>query len=190
MSLKGSAALCSTRHGSLVTFDEVAVINWEEQLTLDPKNHLVTPHARDFLRVKGAPGNYQLSLIFRDHQPTNSHFVVPNIMANGVNNLTADEQINIAINLTLQQNLSINPTVDWWINATTQSGEQYSYVYPEGWKAGESRTIANPLLNISEFEIFSGTLAKGSYTLNFCIDNNLDNVKDCTWENSATIEIE
>lgn len=119
------------KNSSLVIFDEVAVINWEEQLILDPENHLVTPHARDFLRVEGA-GNYQLSLIFREHQPTNSHFVVPGIMANGVNNLTADEQTNIAINLTLQQNLSNNPAVDWWINATTQSGEQYSYVYPEG----------------------------------------------------------
>lgn len=177
------------KNSALAIFDELAVINWEEQLTLEQETNLVTPHARDFLRIEGTPGDYQLSLTFRQYQPTNSHFVIPRITANETNNLIANEQSNITVNLALQQNLSNNPAVDWWINATTPTGEQFSYVHPEGWKPGEFRTIANPLLDIPIFEIFNGTLAKGSYTLNFCIDNNLDNVKDCTWEDSATIDI-
>lgn len=103
--------------------------------------------------------------------------------------MIANEQSNIAVNLSLQHNLSTNPALDWWISATTNTGEQFSYVHSEGWKSGEFRTIANPLLDIPTFEIFNGTLAKGSYTLNFCIDNNFDNIKDCTWEDSATIDI-
>ncbi|MDH5552090.1 MAG: CapA family protein [Nitrosomonas sp.] len=178
------------KNSALAIFDELAVINWEEQLTLEQETNLVTPHARDFLRVEGTPGDYQLSLTLRQYQPTNSHFVMPRITANETNNLIANEQSNITVSLALQHNLSHNPAVDWWISATTSTGEQFSYVYPEGWKSGELRTIANPLLDIPTFEIFNGTLAKGNYMLNFCIDNNLDNIKNCTWEDSATIEIE
>lgn len=50
-------------------FDEIAVVNWEE--TLDPLTGPVldTPHARDFLRVQGSPGTYDLALTFRTYKP-------------------------------------------------------------------------------------------------------------------------
>jgi len=50
-------------------FDEIAIVNWEE--TLDPMTGPVvdTPHARDFLRVQGPSGTYQLALTFRRYRP-------------------------------------------------------------------------------------------------------------------------
>jgi poly-gamma-glutamate capsule biosynthesis protein CapA/YwtB (metallophosphatase superfamily) len=51
-------------------FDELALVSWEE--TLDPLTGpaLDTPHARDFLRVQGLEGTYQLALTFRKYRPT------------------------------------------------------------------------------------------------------------------------
>jgi hypothetical protein len=51
------------------SFDELAIVNWEE--TLDPLLGPVldTPHARDFLRVEGSAGSYELALTFRTYRP-------------------------------------------------------------------------------------------------------------------------
>lgn len=50
-------------------FDDIAIINWEEVFAGDGETSLATPHARDFLRVKAAPGSYRLSLNFRAYRP-------------------------------------------------------------------------------------------------------------------------
>ena len=46
-------------------FDELAVINWEETVSLSEGATLSTPHARDFLRISGSPGTHGLTLTFR-----------------------------------------------------------------------------------------------------------------------------
>ncbi len=178
------------RGDSLAIFDEFAVINWEEQVVIGQENNLITPHARDFLRVEGAPGEYHLSLKFRKYQPVNSHFVGLSLTANNVNHITSNEQTGIAIKLKLQQHLPDNPLVDWWVNVITQTGEQFSYVLPTGWQAGQFRAITSPLVNIPEFSVFSGRLPKGDYRVSFCIDTNVDTQRNCVLEESVTIEIE
>jgi len=51
-------------------FDELAIVSWEE--VLDPLGGPVldTPHARDFLRVQGPIGEYELALTFRSYRPS------------------------------------------------------------------------------------------------------------------------
>lgn len=52
---------------ALASFDEIAVISWEDNIT---NNSLIeTPHAKDFLRVSGTPGQYQLELTFSRRVP-------------------------------------------------------------------------------------------------------------------------
>ena len=51
------------------SFDELAIVNWEEALDPLAAPVLGTPHARDFLRVQGPPGSYQLALTFRSYRP-------------------------------------------------------------------------------------------------------------------------
>jgi poly-gamma-glutamate capsule biosynthesis protein CapA/YwtB (metallophosphatase superfamily) len=40
--------------------DDVAIINWEQQLDPSGVTPVATPHARDFLRVEAAPGTHQI----------------------------------------------------------------------------------------------------------------------------------
>jgi hypothetical protein len=79
--------------------------------------------------------------------------------------------------------------VDWWVYATTDTGQHFSYVYPHGWQTGDIRTIANPQIDIANFDLFNGSLPQGRYSVHFCIDKNLDNKKDCHWQDSLTIEV-
>ena len=51
--------------GGRVALDELALLSWEELGDLDAGIALATPHGRDFLRIEGIPGDYQLSLTFR-----------------------------------------------------------------------------------------------------------------------------
>ncbi|MES9850163.1 MAG: hypothetical protein ABW145_17405, partial [Candidatus Thiodiazotropha sp.] len=53
----------------LAVADEIAVVNWEASEILSGSLSYSTPHARDFLRVNGSPGNYVLNLIFNRYQP-------------------------------------------------------------------------------------------------------------------------
>jgi hypothetical protein len=48
-----------------VIVDDLALIAWEEQAGLDQAVTFDTPHARDFLRVKGPAGDYCLTLTFQ-----------------------------------------------------------------------------------------------------------------------------
>ncbi len=51
----------------IAAFDEIAVINWEEQI--GNESLLKVPHARDFLKVQASPGTVRLRLTFISHQP-------------------------------------------------------------------------------------------------------------------------
>jgi hypothetical protein len=53
---------------ALAIFDEIAVISWENKITADLQIQI--PHAKDFLRINGTPGNHKLSLTFGRHVPT------------------------------------------------------------------------------------------------------------------------
>ncbi|MES9889994.1 MAG: CapA family protein [Candidatus Thiodiazotropha sp.] len=53
----------------LAVADEIAVVNWETPEFLSGSLSYGTPHARDFLRVNGSPGNYVLNLTFNRYQP-------------------------------------------------------------------------------------------------------------------------
>lgn len=50
---------------SMLMFDDLAIIGWEAQVDGTGATPLVTPHARDFLRIVAAPGRYQVTLTFR-----------------------------------------------------------------------------------------------------------------------------
>ena len=47
---------------AMVMFDDLAIIAWEQEVGTTP---LVTPHARDFLRVEAAPGKHTLVITTR-----------------------------------------------------------------------------------------------------------------------------
>jgi hypothetical protein len=51
----------------LLSFDDMALIAWDEDLEIGAP--LDTPHARDFLRVEGVPGEVNLELVFQSYQP-------------------------------------------------------------------------------------------------------------------------
>lgn len=57
------------RGEGIIYFDELAVISWEEAVDLTGASELATPHARDFLRVRGQPGEQVLRLVFRSYRP-------------------------------------------------------------------------------------------------------------------------
>jgi hypothetical protein len=63
------------RHGApregrgRVAWDELAIVGWEETLPVGVPSTLEAPHARDFLRVGGAPGLHRLTLTLRRHRP-------------------------------------------------------------------------------------------------------------------------
>ena len=57
------------RGEGLVSYDEVAIVTWEESFSLSAGFELKTPHVRDFLRVEGPPGDYTAELVYRVHQP-------------------------------------------------------------------------------------------------------------------------
>lgn len=52
---------------AIATFDELAVISWEQEIQIDQP--IATPHAKDFLRVTGQPGDVNLTLTFRHYLP-------------------------------------------------------------------------------------------------------------------------
>lgn len=54
------------------SFDEIAIVNWEEPLDPLTSPVLSTPHARDFLRVEGPQGSHALALSFRRYAPIES----------------------------------------------------------------------------------------------------------------------
>ncbi|WP_373097728.1 hypothetical protein, partial [Zhongshania sp.] len=57
----------SSREG-LAVFDDIAIINWEGQIALNAP--ISTPHAYDFVRLSGTPGQVTLNLSFRHYQPS------------------------------------------------------------------------------------------------------------------------
>lgn len=54
---------------STVSFDELALINWEITTTLPMSAPLAAVNQYDFVKVSGEPGNYELSLEFRSYVP-------------------------------------------------------------------------------------------------------------------------
>ncbi|MBW2732616.1 MAG: hypothetical protein JRH20_09490, partial [Deltaproteobacteria bacterium] len=52
---------------ALASWDDLAVVSWEEVLDLSEGAELSCPNARDFLRLSGVPGEVQLQLTFRRH---------------------------------------------------------------------------------------------------------------------------
>ncbi|RJO67474.1 MAG: hypothetical protein C4523_09055 [Myxococcales bacterium] len=57
------------KESGVVAFDELALIGWEESISLDGRSPLAAPHGRDFLKLTGAPGTRFLSLVFRRFSP-------------------------------------------------------------------------------------------------------------------------
>ncbi len=53
----------------LVTWDDIAVITWDETVDLQGGAALPAPNARDFLRIEAAPGTYAVDLTFRRYSP-------------------------------------------------------------------------------------------------------------------------
>ena len=53
----------------IAEFDEIAVINWEETISLSQGASLSTPHARDFLRISSSPGVHRLTMKFLSFKP-------------------------------------------------------------------------------------------------------------------------
>ncbi|MEA2028246.1 MAG: CapA family protein, partial [Campylobacterota bacterium] len=49
--------------------DDLAVINWEESHSSNQAINIATPHARDFIKVQGVNGEYNLKLEFTKYKP-------------------------------------------------------------------------------------------------------------------------
>jgi poly-gamma-glutamate capsule biosynthesis protein CapA/YwtB (metallophosphatase superfamily) len=56
--------LPSRRSSAYAYFDDLALISWEKTLDVSGGNKIKAPHGRDFLRVSGPAGKYQLTLVF------------------------------------------------------------------------------------------------------------------------------
>jgi len=173
----------------LAIFDEFAAINWEEVLDIVSPQEVITPHARDFLRVEGEPGKYLLSLTFMAYQPppVTRSFISLDLKANGQDILQTDSQTKISVTASLNHNSDHQETFDWWITANTDFG-MFSYVYPDGWVAGEQRAISSPLLNFPPLVISEGPLPQGFYTVSFCISKNAESL--CIGKDRMTISID
>lgn len=50
--------------------DDLAIINWEENLSTREPIQLSTPHAREFIKLEGAKGTYRLKLEFKRYRPS------------------------------------------------------------------------------------------------------------------------
>ena len=79
-------------------------------------------------------------------------------------------------------------TSDWWIAAATPFG-WFSFVYPSGWEPGVTRSIAAPMMSLSQFDILNMMLPEGDYTFYFAVDDNADGMPDATWWDSVSIHI-
>jgi len=68
--LKLYIRMLDTQKGSSHLYvDDLAVINWEETHANKKSIKLSTPHAREFLKLKGASGSYRLKLQFTKYTP-------------------------------------------------------------------------------------------------------------------------
>ncbi|MCF7970140.1 MAG: CapA family protein [Methylococcaceae bacterium] len=174
---------------ALLSFDDLALINWEE--AVDSGQAISTPHARDFLRIEGRPGRYTVQLNHQYYRPRGSYQVNPLLQVNGQQgSVMIKDSDFIDLKLSLQQKLPDSARFEWWVSAKTPSGQHYSYVYPSGWQTGEEMTIASPLLNISEFNLFQGHLPANKYIIEFCLDNHIDAIKQCHWLNQLQLEVQ
>jgi len=52
--------------------DDLAVINWEESYNTNEPVELSTPHARDFIKITGAKGEYNIALEFTRYYPSDA----------------------------------------------------------------------------------------------------------------------
>jgi hypothetical protein len=172
----------------LAVFDEFAAINWENFVDVVSGEEVMTPHARDFWRIEGEPGKHHLSLTFRTYQPAASPFVSVDIKANGHDFWHIDTQTNVSFAVSLKHNSDSQQAYDWWIEAVSDFGVFY-YVYPDGWVLDRQPTVSFPLFNLSPFVIFESALPQGTYRVNFCIDGEIDNKKDCTWKDSVSVYV-
>ena len=69
-SLKLYIRMLDTQKGSSHLYvDDLAVINWEEAYINKKSIKLSTPHAREFLKLKGRSGSYRLKLEFKKYIP-------------------------------------------------------------------------------------------------------------------------
>ena len=173
----------------LAIFDEFAAINWEEVIDIVSGSEIMTPHARDFLRIEGKPGKHQLSLTFRAYQPPpgTRSFISLDLKANGQDILHTDSQTTISVTASLNHNSENQALFDWWITANTDFGT-FSYVYPDGWVSGEQRTISSPLVNFTPLIILETALPQGSYTINACINKSADT--PCIARDRITISVD
>jgi hypothetical protein len=68
--LKLYIRMLDTQKGSSHLYvDDLAVINWEETYANKKSIKLFTPHAREFLKLKGTSGSYRLKLEFKKYIP-------------------------------------------------------------------------------------------------------------------------
>lgn len=54
----------------MVSFDDLAVVGWEQLLDSSAGAALTTPHALDFLRIRGPVGTYQFTLTLERYRPS------------------------------------------------------------------------------------------------------------------------
>ena len=54
----------------LLAFDELALIAWENNIETGQESQV--PHAKDFLKITGLPGDYQLNITLRKLVPAAS----------------------------------------------------------------------------------------------------------------------
>ena len=177
-----------TEGNGLVRYDDIAIINWEDEIDLSTVNDLITPHAKDFIRIQGKPGEYAFKLGFTAYEPKLDQFVDPAIEANNQDVLWQHPEQAVNITMSLQQQGYNETVMEWWVDAATPFGHFY-YVYPGTWVTEARAAIQYPLLNLSSVNLFSGHLPPGDYVFTFCIDPVLDNIKQCQWQDQLNVMV-
>lgn len=120
---------------------------------------------------------------------------IPDITVNAMDNPGVISQSSpITIQVRLSAGALKGQAVDCWIWAETPMGI-YSYVYPQGWKAGlypAMGVVTTAIMDISSpFTVMDkGILPRGNYQLQFAIDENADGHLDVTWADTIQMTIE
>ena len=126
---------------------------------------------------------------------TDSHLPEVSVVANGTSDLVKLKQgEDLTILVALNPNKSVGNLADYWIKAITPAGSIYWFNDQFQFVASETpiRVFGGPLANIASFTLFDSdtlNLPPGKYIISFEVDNNMNNIHDAIYEDSAIITI-
>jgi len=109
-----------------------------------------------------------------------------NIKANDQSTqITVGQDTALSLKIDMDPGALLGNNADWWVVASTPSGDWYSYVYPSGWintGVDLSRVAVayqGPLFLVNPFEVLNTTnLPIGEYNIYFGVETNMNGILD------------